>query len=339
MASRIARDGRRLHQRRRAAAEKNRRHGAAAGAPRGGGDFGREGAHEPLLVDAAMADMAVEIAIGALRQAERPMDIDPERLVLRGLRRHCVGSSASFKAGLRQFEKGAGTMREAAPARRQSVLFLARSFPRRCAHARRAGTSDHSRSPFAARRPYRACRRPALRILRVWPSGQATQSADTKRAVRCRATSRRAFSSAASTSPWRRRNSCRARPARRVNAGRAAERIDHEAGIIGRMPASRAHRPPRSALICAFRESSRRFPPARRGRPRRPKPPRPLRRQKLAHLGSLPGLWVAITRRPVIAAMRPMRHYGRTSPRASAGRSACRRPCGPAPASPAIALR
>src|SRR5947209_1664434 len=34
--------------------------------------------------------------------------------------------SASSKAGLRQLEKGTGTMRQALPARRQSMLFVAR---------------------------------------------------------------------------------------------------------------------------------------------------------------------------------------------------------------------
>ena len=37
---------------------------------------------EVTLVDAAMADMRVEVAIGAFGQAERPMHIDPERLAV-----------------------------------------------------------------------------------------------------------------------------------------------------------------------------------------------------------------------------------------------------------------
>ena len=46
---------------------------------RGRGDFGRKGAHEARFVDAAVADMAVEVAIGTFRQTERPMDVDGER--------------------------------------------------------------------------------------------------------------------------------------------------------------------------------------------------------------------------------------------------------------------
>ncbi len=38
---------------------------------------------EPRLVDAAMADMAVEVAIRALGPAERPMHVDTERFVTR----------------------------------------------------------------------------------------------------------------------------------------------------------------------------------------------------------------------------------------------------------------
>ena len=37
-----------------------------------------EGAHEARLIDPAVTHMAVEVAIGALRQAEGPVDIDPE---------------------------------------------------------------------------------------------------------------------------------------------------------------------------------------------------------------------------------------------------------------------
>ena len=53
------------------------------GHARGGrGDFGFDGAHKALLIDAAMTDMAIEVAIGTLRQAERPVHIDGERCVV-----------------------------------------------------------------------------------------------------------------------------------------------------------------------------------------------------------------------------------------------------------------
>ena len=71
-------DGLRLHQRRRAAAEKDRRHRAARRARRRGLDLARKGAGKALLVDRRVADMAVEIAIRAFRQAERPVHVDAE---------------------------------------------------------------------------------------------------------------------------------------------------------------------------------------------------------------------------------------------------------------------
>ena len=71
-------DGLRLHQRRRAAAEEDRGDLAAGRARRGRFDFAREGAGKALFVDRGMADMAVEVAIRAFRQAERPVHVDAE---------------------------------------------------------------------------------------------------------------------------------------------------------------------------------------------------------------------------------------------------------------------
>ncbi len=42
------------------------------------GDFRAKGFDEAILVDIATAHVAVEIAVGAFRQAERPMHIDAE---------------------------------------------------------------------------------------------------------------------------------------------------------------------------------------------------------------------------------------------------------------------
>ena len=41
-------------------------------------DLAQKALHEARLVDAAVADMAVEVAIGAFRQAERPVNVDAE---------------------------------------------------------------------------------------------------------------------------------------------------------------------------------------------------------------------------------------------------------------------
>ena len=75
-----------LHQRRRAAAEENRRHATAARARRRGGDFLVYRLHVMRFVITAVADMAVEVAIGALRQAERPVHINGEFLTGEGCR-------------------------------------------------------------------------------------------------------------------------------------------------------------------------------------------------------------------------------------------------------------
>src|SRR5262245_35927812 len=72
-------DGRGLHQRWCAAAKEHRRDCAAGSPPRGGGDLGRERAQETRLIDTGVADVAVEIAVRALRETERPVDVDAER--------------------------------------------------------------------------------------------------------------------------------------------------------------------------------------------------------------------------------------------------------------------
>ena len=71
-------DGRRRHQRRRAPAEEDARHGPARGAVGGGGDLADEGGGVACLVRRLVADVRIEVAVGALRGAERPMDIDAE---------------------------------------------------------------------------------------------------------------------------------------------------------------------------------------------------------------------------------------------------------------------
>ena len=70
--------GLRGHQRGGAAAEKHRSHRPARRKPRPMGDFGLERREIARFVDSPAAHVAVEVAIGAFRQAERPMDIDPK---------------------------------------------------------------------------------------------------------------------------------------------------------------------------------------------------------------------------------------------------------------------
>ena len=68
------------HERGRSAAEKDARHGAARCTLREMPKLGQIGVEETILVDAAVAYMGIEVAIGAFGLAERPMDVDPEGL-------------------------------------------------------------------------------------------------------------------------------------------------------------------------------------------------------------------------------------------------------------------
>ena len=65
-----------LHQRRSATTEKNARHGASGRTRSCCGDFGLVGSYKACFVDAAVPHVAVEIAIGAFREAEWPMYVD-----------------------------------------------------------------------------------------------------------------------------------------------------------------------------------------------------------------------------------------------------------------------
>ena len=69
--------GRGIHQRRRAAAEEDRLDPAARRLARGVLQFLQQGGAPAVLLD-ALAHMGVEVAVGALRFAERPMDVDAQ---------------------------------------------------------------------------------------------------------------------------------------------------------------------------------------------------------------------------------------------------------------------
>ena len=72
------RDRCRLHQRGRAAAEEDRRNGPPRHARRRCRDLGGVSAGKTRLVDRFAAHVAVEVAIGTFRKAERPMDVNAE---------------------------------------------------------------------------------------------------------------------------------------------------------------------------------------------------------------------------------------------------------------------
>ena len=71
-------DGFGRHQRRGAATQKNTGDDPVGHQLRLLPDRPRKARDKPLFIDFMMADMAVEIAVRAFRQAKRPMQIDPE---------------------------------------------------------------------------------------------------------------------------------------------------------------------------------------------------------------------------------------------------------------------
>jgi hypothetical protein len=52
------------------------------------GDLAPKGREKPLLIHRLVADMAVEVAIGAFGSAERPMDIDAKAHIARRMIDH-----------------------------------------------------------------------------------------------------------------------------------------------------------------------------------------------------------------------------------------------------------
>ena len=189
------------HQRRRAAAEED-----AGDRPPGrfrgeAVELGEVGAAPALLVD-AVADVAVEVAVGALRAAERPVDVDGERLG-----RASPGMPTSAKAGSAPSSPAqAGAKQAATSWRKASARWLMRCFSAGSISpkvmSRPSGDEDRIVAEAAGRRAAGRPARPSTRPSNVsqWPSGQASDSAQTKRALRsapCRASSR--FDPA----PWR----------------------------------------------------------------------------------------------------------------------------------------
>ena len=101
-------DGGALHQRGRAAAEEDRGDGASGRERRAMGDLAPEGRDIAGLVRRLVPDMAVEVAIGAFGQAERPVHIDGEAGIRGRMCRHALPPSQGGLA------RQAGFLRQAA---------------------------------------------------------------------------------------------------------------------------------------------------------------------------------------------------------------------------------
>src|SRR5262249_41957129 len=145
-----------LHQRRRAAAEEDGRYGSSAYARRDRRDLGGQRAREACLVNWDVRYMAVEVAIRALRQAERPVDVDAERglLPITALQDKPPRASGTRVPGARAL-----CPRAAAQASPRS------SFRRKCEHGHQAKTWGRSRNPYRRAGATRGCRAPQRRTL------------------------------------------------------------------------------------------------------------------------------------------------------------------------------
>ncbi len=159
-----------------------------------------------------------------------------------------------WQAGLRELQERARAVRQAFAARRQAVLLLARHLAEGAVVAVGQEHRVVAEALLAARRPdQRAV--DAASNSSTWPSGQATQSAETKCALRCSGvTAPRSRSMSSIVSMAWRKSLSRTGPARRIDAGRAVERIDREPGIVGE---GRQARMPAAAALALMRALSR----------------------------------------------------------------------------------
>jgi hypothetical protein len=96
------------HERGRAAAEENARHPPPPRERRHMGDLALERRQEARLVDGPVPDVAVEVAIGALRQAERPVHVDAEARIAGGVVDH-----GAHVSGRRRNDKARGAVESA----------------------------------------------------------------------------------------------------------------------------------------------------------------------------------------------------------------------------------
>ena len=103
-------------------------------ARRRGFDLAREGLSEALFVDGRVSDVAVEVAIGAFRQAKRPVHVDAERGM--GI---SAGQGISPPASRTPGRGATGQGREV-----EDRVFRRWSFRRMYGCARPAGTPDRS---------------------------------------------------------------------------------------------------------------------------------------------------------------------------------------------------
>src|SRR5262249_26386067 len=219
-------------------------------------------------------------------------------------RRAAVIVSAAGKAGPRQLEKGAGAVRQALAPGRQPVLLVGTHLAE---GARVAIGQEHrvvAKTFRAARRPYERPVDAGLEFLQVPVRPRDAQRRDEMRAPlvrRIRAAARQLLLDLTHRAG---KVLVRPGPARRMNAGRAAEGVDRKPGIVGEGgQAGRASGGFRldARVLAKARSGLFRLSQAERARRHRLDAER---RQQLAHLLQLAGIVGGNHQAAVDAAMR-----------------------------------
>ena len=223
-------------------------------------------------------------------------------------------------------------MRQAEPERRQAVLLDAGHL----AEGARVSVGQERRivaeAGGAARRPHQRAVDARLDLLEMTVGPGDAQRRDEMRLALVRR--RRAALLQQAFDPRHRRGEIlgRASPARRIDSGRAVERIDHEAGIVGKGRKLRGLR--RGDRL--DRGIGAKRSPVSSGSPRPSSPAEtastPCGASNSRISASLPGLWVAITSLPVIR--RCMMRIRLRDGHLLQVHQTRRRPCAPAPSAP-----
>jgi hypothetical protein len=146
----------------------------------------------------------------------------------------------------------------------------------------------------AARRPDQRAVDARLEFLEMAVGPGDAQRRDEMRA-RCSGVARRVPAAGVRSASSRGEILVLAGPARRIDAGRAVERVDHQSGIVG----ERRQPPPCAAASALMRALARNVVPVSSGSPRPSSPAdtasTPCGASSSRISASLPGLWVAIT--------------------------------------------
>src|SRR6266446_5234363 len=205
----------------------------------------------------------------------------------RSMRNVAVTVSTPRKTGLRELEEGARPVREPETLRRQAVLLLARHLTEGSCKAVGLEHGVVAEAIGAARRPNQGAVDSCLEFFHVAIRPGHAQRRDEMGAAIVRLESVALAQHAFDFLHGVAKILFRARPARRMDAGRAVERLDREARIVRERGESRRHRGELGLDACVLAKARARFGRLIEmkfaGRDRLDS----VRREQLAHLGEL----------------------------------------------------